>query len=60
MIGDLADIVPCRAAVDRRFDEVCQLLADMGGAGYIFTGEHNATIMHNSAMIYSSSAGMYP
>jgi GDP-D-mannose 3',5'-epimerase len=51
MIGDLADVVTCRAAVDRRFDEVYQLAADMGGAGYIFTGEHDATIMHNSAMI---------
>ncbi len=51
MIGDLADIVACRAAVDRRFDEVYQLAADMGGAGYIFTGEHDANIMHNSAMI---------
>jgi nucleoside-diphosphate-sugar epimerase len=51
MIGDLADAATCRAAVDRRFDEVYQLAADMGGAGYIFTGEHDANIMHNSAMI---------
>jgi nucleoside-diphosphate-sugar epimerase len=51
MIGDLADVATCRAAVDRRFDEVYQLAADMGGAGYIFTGEHDANIMHNSAMI---------
>jgi nucleoside-diphosphate-sugar epimerase len=51
MVGDLADIVTCRAAVDRRFDEIYQLAADMGGAGYIFTGEHDANIMHNSAMI---------
>jgi nucleoside-diphosphate-sugar epimerase len=34
-----------------QFDEVYQLAADMGGAGYIFTGEHDADIMHNSAMI---------
>jgi nucleoside-diphosphate-sugar epimerase len=34
-----------------RFDEVYQLAADMGGAGYIFTGEHDADILHNSAMI---------
>lgn len=33
------------------YDEVYQLAADMGGAGYIFTGEHDADIMHNSAMI---------
>lgn len=32
-------------------DEVYQLAADMGGAGYIFTGEHDADIMHNSALI---------
>ncbi len=31
------------------FDEVYQLAADMGGAGYIFTGEHDADVMHNSA-----------
>ncbi|MEE9118769.1 MAG: NAD-dependent epimerase/dehydratase family protein, partial [Calditrichia bacterium] len=33
------------------FDEVYQLDADMGGSGYIFTGEHDADVMHNSAMI---------
>ena len=33
------------------FDEVYQLAADMGGAGYIFTGEHDANVMHNSATI---------
>lgn len=33
------------------FDEVYQLAADMGGAGYVFTGEHDADIMHNSAVI---------
>lgn len=33
------------------FDEVYQLAADMGGAGYIFTGTHDADVMHNSAMI---------
>jgi nucleoside-diphosphate-sugar epimerase len=34
-----------------KFDEVYQLAADMGGAGYIFTGENDADIMHNSALI---------
>jgi len=34
-----------------QFDEVYQLAADMGGAGYVFTGEHDADIMHNSALI---------
>lgn len=58
------------------FDECIQLAADMGGAGYIFTGEHDADVMHNSGQInlnvcdvlkntktkvfYSSSACMYP
>ena len=32
-------------------DDVYQLAADMGGAGYIFTGEHDAAVMHNSATI---------
>lgn len=57
-------------------DELYQFAADMGGAGYIFTGEHDADVMHNSAQInlnvceefknsktkifYSSSACMYP
>jgi len=36
---------------DIAFDEVYQLAADMGGAGYIFTGENDANVMHNSATI---------
>lgn len=36
---------------NHEFDEVYQLAADMGGAGYIFTGEHDADIMHNSVTI---------
>ncbi|MEQ1498436.1 MAG: NAD-dependent epimerase/dehydratase family protein [Novosphingobium sp.] len=51
VIGDLREQDVCRAAYDRHFDEVYQLAADMGGAGYIFTGEHDADIMHNSASI---------
>ena len=51
MIGDLRDQDVCRAAVDIRFDEVYQLAADMGGAGFIFTGQNDAAIMHNSAAI---------
>jgi nucleoside-diphosphate-sugar epimerase len=38
------------------FDEVYQLAADMGGAGYIFTGENDANVMHNSAMINLNAA----
>jgi GDP-D-mannose 3', 5'-epimerase len=51
VIGDLREQAVCRAVVDRRFDETYQLAADMGGAGYIFTGENDAHVMHNSATI---------
>ncbi len=51
VIGDLRDPYFVRQVIDRRFDEVYQLAADMGGAGYIFTGENDADIMHNSATI---------
>lgn len=51
VVADLRDPVNCRDLVDRRFDEVYQLAADMGGAGFIFTGENDADIMHNSATI---------
>jgi len=51
MIGDLRDPFFVRQVIDRRFDEIYQLAADMGGAGYIFTGEHDADVMHNSASI---------
>ena len=50
-IGDLREQGFVRSVIDRRFDEVYQLAADMGGAGYIFTGENDADIMHNSATI---------
>lgn len=49
--GDLRDPVFCRAVIDRKFDEIYQLAADMGGAGFIFTGENDADVMHNSALI---------
>jgi nucleoside-diphosphate-sugar epimerase len=51
VIGDLRDPQLCRQILDRPFDELYQLAADMGGAGYIFTGEHDSEVMHNSAMI---------
>ncbi len=51
VIGDLRDQSVCKSITDIRFDEVYQLAADMGGAGYVFTGEHDADIMHNSATI---------
>jgi nucleoside-diphosphate-sugar epimerase len=49
--GDLRDPAVCRSAVDQKFDEVYQFAADMGGAGFVFTGENDADIMHNSALI---------
>jgi GDP-D-mannose 3', 5'-epimerase len=51
VLGDLRDPVFCDRITDRAFDEVYQLAADMGGAGFIFTGEHDAAVMHNSATI---------
>ena len=50
IIGDLTDPIVCRQAVEGSIDEVYQLAADMGGAGYIFTGENDAAVMHNSAL----------
>jgi nucleoside-diphosphate-sugar epimerase len=50
ILGDLRTPEVVSAAV-RGIDEVYQLAADMGGAGYIFTGEHDADVMHNSATI---------
>ncbi|WP_177730870.1 NAD-dependent epimerase/dehydratase family protein [Flavobacterium inviolabile] len=49
--GDLTDPVLVAQVIDEGVDEVYQLAADMGGAGYIFTGENDANVMHNSAMI---------
>jgi nucleoside-diphosphate-sugar epimerase len=51
VIEDLRDPRVCESIVDQHFDEVYQLAADMGGAGYVFTGDNDADIMHNSAMI---------
>ena len=51
VIGDLRDPRVCKNVVDESIDEIYQFAADMGGAGFIFTGEHDADIMHNSAMI---------
>jgi len=54
LVLDLREHGNCVAAVshpDGPLDEVYQLAADMGGAGYIFTGENDADIMHNSATI---------
>lgn len=63
-IGDLRDPAFVKEILDLPFDEVYQLAADMGGAGYLFTGENDADIMHNSVMInlnvlhYGQKAGI--
>lgn len=49
--GDLRDLEFVRSVIPEGADEVYQLAADMGGAGYIFTGNNDADIMHNSAMV---------
>jgi nucleoside-diphosphate-sugar epimerase len=76
LVGDLTDQAFCEDVTNIEFDEIYQFAADMGGAGYIFTGEHDADVMNNSATInlnilrnikdykpkifFSSSACMYP
>ena len=50
VVGDLRDQTVAARVVEG-IDEVYQLAADMGGAGYIFTGEHDAAVLHNSATI---------
>jgi GDP-D-mannose 3', 5'-epimerase len=51
VIGDLRDPHVVSAVIDEDVDEVYQLAADMGGAGFVFTGKNDADIMHNSALI---------
>lgn len=51
IVGDLTDQQIVKKVLDQHFDEVYQLAADMGGAGYIFTGENDANLMFNSASI---------
>jgi len=51
MVGDLRDPDIVRKVVSSDLDEIYQLAADMGGAGFVFTGENDADIMHNSALV---------
>lgn len=48
---DLRNILTARLALRGSVDELYQLAADMGGAGYIFTGDHDLHIVHNSAQV---------
>jgi nucleoside-diphosphate-sugar epimerase len=52
-LGDLRDVQVVRESLEiaNDFDEIYQFAADMGGAGFVFTGENDADIMHNSAVI---------
>jgi len=51
VIGDLRSPSVVESVVTADIDEVYQLAADMGGAGFVFTGDNDADIMHNSALI---------
>lgn len=52
IVGDLRDYEFVKSLVSsQKFSEIYQFAADMGGAGYIFTGENDASVMHNSATI---------
>jgi GDP-D-mannose 3',5'-epimerase len=51
ILGDLTDPKVVEVVIGKGYDEVYQLAADMGGAGYIFTGQNDANVMHNSASI---------
>lgn len=51
IVGDLTNPTVVSDVILEGVDEVYQLAADMGGAGYIFTGENDANVMHNSALI---------
>jgi len=50
-LADLRDPEVVRHMIDVGMDEIYQLAADMGGAGFVFTGNNDADIMHNSALI---------
>lgn len=51
ILGDLRDPYFVKKVINKRFDEVYQLAADMGGAGYINTGNNDADVMGNSVLM---------
>ncbi len=51
VVGDLREQSIVRRVIDQPFDDLYQFAADMGGAGFVFSGENDADIMHNSALI---------
>jgi len=56
VIADLRKPEVWQKILDRQYNEVYQLAADMGGAGYVFSGQHDADVMHNSALINLNAA----
>lgn len=50
-LGDLTNPAVCKKFFNQPFDQVFTLAANMGGAGFIFTGDNDAEVMHNSALI---------
>ncbi len=76
LLGDLRDLDVCRAALTPEIDEIYQLAANMGGAGFIFTGDNDVDILLDSAtinlnvqrvyrgsrarLLFASSACVYP
>src|SRR3954467_10638396 len=51
IIGDLCKSSTVEGVITEDIDEIYQLAADMGGAGFVFTGDNDSAIMHNSALI---------
>jgi len=51
ILGDLRDADFCKQVFSIKYSEVYQLAGDMGGAGYIFTGDNDADVMYNSSII---------
>jgi GDP-D-mannose 3',5'-epimerase len=51
ILGDIKDIKTCEKSLNKNFDEIYQLAADMGGMGFIGTGINDADIMYNSSII---------
>lgn len=51
VVGDLREYALCQQVLADDYAEIYQLAADMGGAGYIFTGDNDADVMHNSSVI---------
>lgn len=50
VVGDLRNPLVCKEVITSDLDEIYQLAADMGGAGFVFTGDNDSDIMHNSAL----------